>query len=80
MKKRNRLHPSLFEAMQILKFSYKKERLNFLEDWNTQEKHLIPPNEMRGLPKSGGDDIEVAIDRVLQEMMTQDQLEEDQGS
>lgn len=41
-KKRNRLHPSLFEALQMLKFGYKRERLNFVEGWVTQESSLTP--------------------------------------
>jgi hypothetical protein len=36
-KKRNRLHPSLFEALQVLKFAYKKERLDFVSGWKTRE-------------------------------------------
>jgi hypothetical protein len=34
-KKRNRLAPPLMEALQILKFIYKKERLNFTSGWTT---------------------------------------------
>ncbi|KAJ6537028.1 hypothetical protein B0H19DRAFT_1079405 [Mycena capillaripes] len=32
-KRRNRISPVLMEALQMLKFSYKKSRLNFMADW-----------------------------------------------
>ncbi|KAJ6482790.1 ribonuclease H-like domain-containing protein [Mycena sanguinolenta] len=32
-KRRNRISPILMEALQMLKFSYKKSRLNFMADW-----------------------------------------------
>ncbi len=35
MKKHNHIHPTLMEALQILKFSLKKERLNFTNGWTT---------------------------------------------
>jgi hypothetical protein len=36
-KKRNRIHPILMEALQMLKFALKKERLNFMQGWITSE-------------------------------------------
>lgn len=33
--KRNRIHPVLMEALQTLKFSLKKERINFTGGWQT---------------------------------------------
>jgi len=39
-KKRNRISPDLMEALQILKFAYKKDRLNFTSGL------LIPEEEM----------------------------------
>lgn len=47
-KKRNRIKPELMEALQILKFALKKERLNFTGDLLTGEKELLileDPNE-----------------------------------
>lgn len=32
-KRRNRIHPILMEALQMLKFSLKQQRLNFMEGW-----------------------------------------------
>jgi hypothetical protein len=40
-KKRNRIKPELMEALQILKFALKKERLNFTSDLLTTEKDLL---------------------------------------
>ena len=33
--KRNRIHPVLMEALQTLKFSFKKERFDFTGGWQT---------------------------------------------
>jgi hypothetical protein len=35
--KRNRISPALMEALQLLKFSLKKERLDFIRGWSTPE-------------------------------------------
>ena len=40
-KKRNRIKPELMEALQILKFALKKERLNFTADLLVAEKDLL---------------------------------------
>jgi hAT family C-terminal dimerisation region len=42
-KKRNRIKPELMEALQILKFALKKERLTFTAELITPEKDLLPP-------------------------------------
>ena len=39
-KKRNRISPLLMEALQMLKFNFKKECLNFAEAWMTSEKQM----------------------------------------
>jgi hAT family C-terminal dimerisation region len=38
--KRNRIHPVLMEALQTLKFSLKKERLNFTGGWQTPQSKM----------------------------------------
>jgi len=38
--KRNRISPMLMEALQILKFSLKKECLDFMEGWATLDAAL----------------------------------------
>jgi len=40
-KKRNRISPILVEALQMVKFSVKKERLNFTKGWASLEKDLV---------------------------------------
>ena len=40
-KKRNRINPLLLEALQMLKFHLKKERLNFTAGWITSEKQMV---------------------------------------
>ncbi|EDQ98471.1 uncharacterized protein LACBIDRAFT_335933 [Laccaria bicolor S238N-H82] len=39
-KRRNRIHPVLMEALQMLKFSLKQQRLNFTEGWAVTEDEL----------------------------------------
>lgn len=40
-KRRNRISSSLMEALQMQKFRIKKERLNFMQGWKTEEKQLV---------------------------------------
>jgi hypothetical protein len=39
-KRRNRINPILMEALQLLKFHLKKERLSFTSSWMTEEKDM----------------------------------------
>jgi hypothetical protein len=39
-KRRNRISPPLMEALQMVKFSLKKERLNFTEGWQASQKDM----------------------------------------
>jgi hAT family C-terminal dimerisation region len=64
--KRNQISPVLMEALQMLKYSLKKERLNFMEGWQTSEA------VMSGVPVSTGDlsslfvdDPDAALDILL---------------
>ena len=40
-KRRNCINPLLMEALQMLKFHLKKERLNFTKGWMTVEKEML---------------------------------------
>lgn len=40
-KRRNRIAAPLMEALQMLKFRFKKERLDFMHGWMTDEKQLV---------------------------------------
>jgi hypothetical protein len=44
-KKRNRLGADIMEALQILKFDLKRERLDFVSHWVTPVMDLAPDNE-----------------------------------
>jgi hypothetical protein len=39
-KRRNRISSPLMEALQMQKFQFKQERLDFMRDWMTEEKQL----------------------------------------
>jgi hypothetical protein len=39
-KRQNCINPLLMESLQMLKYSLKKERLNFMEGWQLKEKDL----------------------------------------
>ncbi|KIK16556.1 hypothetical protein PISMIDRAFT_113133 [Pisolithus microcarpus 441] len=41
MKKRNRIAPALMEALQMLKFSLKKECLDFTRGWITPKRDIV---------------------------------------
>lgn len=40
-KRRNRLSPLTMEALQMSKFQLRKERLNFMEGWETSENQMV---------------------------------------
>ncbi|KAG5633589.1 hypothetical protein H0H81_006667 [Sphagnurus paluster] len=40
-KRQNKLNPNLFEALQILKFTHQRERLNFTADLLTPEESMV---------------------------------------
>jgi hAT family C-terminal dimerisation region len=70
-KKRNRIHPYLMEALQMLKFAFKKDRLNFMDGWSTDESTLsetkADTNEqlLRSLVMEDGVGAADAMDRVI---------------
>ena len=66
-KKRNRVSPLLMEALQMVKFHLKKERLNFTKTWMTDQKEMMEdePEEdlLDKLLKDNSDD---AMDNAIQ--------------
>ena len=51
MKRHNQIHPVLMEALQMLKFSLKNERLNFMEGLITSEYEMLddgPEDDLLG--------------------------------
>ena len=46
--KRNRINPALMEALQLLKFWLKKERLSFTAGWTMSESAMAGPSKPSG--------------------------------
>lgn len=66
-KKRNRISPLLMEALQMLKFYLKKERLNFTEGWLTSEKEMsVTEPEEDLLKKLLNPAVKDAMDKVIE--------------
>jgi hAT family C-terminal dimerisation region len=68
--KRNRMSPTLMEALQLLKFSLKKERLDFMKGWSASEADMVKEswlaNDFLGaLLALAGDDLNGAVDNIL---------------
>lgn len=67
--KRNRMSPILMEALQLLKFTLKKQRLNFMEGWQTSKEVMCgtpdPAHDLHtlfvGNPDTAMDDVLNAI-------------------
>ena len=72
--KRNRMSPLLMEAIQLLKFSLKKERLNFMDGWATSEAAMCgasqPTHDL--LTSLFADDPNSAVDNILHKLSTYD--------
>src|SRR5260370_40311081 len=43
-KQRKCINPDLMEVLQVLKFQLKKERLDFMAGWSTEEKQMVDNN------------------------------------
>jgi hypothetical protein len=70
--KRNRISPVLMEALQLLKFSLKKERLDFTCGWSTSEVAMRTSIPRHDLGCLSGDDPDAALDNMLKELSTYD--------
>jgi hAT family C-terminal dimerisation region len=70
-KKRNRISPLLMEALQMLKFHLKKERLNFMQGWTTSEKLMTEDDpDVDLLRKLLEGDYQDALDSVIRSINT----------
>jgi hypothetical protein len=68
--KRNRISPILMEALQMLKFSLKKDRLDFTKGWETSEadmSYVLKPTSDLGTLLTGDPDI--VIDNMLRRIV-----------
>ena len=64
------MSPMLMEALQLLKFSLKKERLDFMKGWSALEADMVkeswPANNLLGtLLALAGNDLNGAVDNIL---------------
>jgi hAT family C-terminal dimerisation region len=77
--KRNRISPVLMEALQLFKFSLKKERLNFTDGWSTSESAMrenpAPSHDTLDTLLKGDED--TALDAVLKDFLTDDDENEE---
>lgn len=66
--KRNRMSPILMEALQLLKFSLKKERLNFIKGWATSDAAMeeVPKQTDDLLGSLFSDNPDSAMDQILE--------------
>jgi hAT family C-terminal dimerisation region len=72
-KRRNRINPLLMEALQMLKFHLKKERLNFTKGWMTVENEMLedePEEDL--LQKFVQGDFQDGLDMLMQSSNTYD--------
>jgi hypothetical protein len=67
--KRNQISPVLMEALQMLKYSLKKECLNFIAGWRTSDAMisgvLVPTSDLSSLFV---DDSDTALDSLLTDL------------
>ena len=63
--KRNRISPVLMEALQMLKSSLKKERINFMDGWRTSEAAMSAVSPTDNLSSLFADDPDAALDTML---------------
>lgn len=72
--KRNRISPVLMEALQLLKFALKKERLNFMDGWRTSEGSMRVVSKPTSDPLNSlfVDDSDAVLDTMLNQFSTYD--------
>jgi hAT family C-terminal dimerisation region len=73
--KRNRINSVLMEALQMLKHSLKKERLNFMDGWWTSEAAMSETSKAGNLSSLFVDDPEfpgAALDALLKNLKDDD--------
>lgn len=73
--KRNRISPVLMEALQMLKYMLKKERLDFMKGWSTSEDAMAEPTAIGSLESLIVDDPDTAsyrLDALLQNLCQND--------
>ena len=63
---RSRINPLTMEALQMLKFHLKKERLDFTKGWTTSERQMVDDNPDEDLlAKLLDGDLQDGVDKVI---------------
>jgi hypothetical protein len=72
--KRNRMSPVLMEALQLLKFALKKQRLDFINGWATPEVAMsgVSIPDLDPLGALFGGDSDAVMDNILKDFSTYD--------
>jgi hypothetical protein len=72
--RRNKISPVLMEALQLLKFSVRKERLNFMDGWTTTEAAMCGLPMLSDVPLSSlfVGDTDAALDTMLNDFSAYD--------
>jgi hypothetical protein len=69
-RRRNRISPDLMEALQVLKFHLKKERLDFMAGWSTSKKQMVDDHSeedlLQTLLESGSDKWDSVMKKINQ--------------
>ena len=78
-KKRNRIGPTLMEALQMLKYHLKKTRLDFCANWSTPHESLI--EDEPGEPDDGGikQDGDFDVNDRVEDLIRKSEIEEGIG-
>ena len=82
-KKRNRIHPVLMEALQMLKFALKQERLSFTDNWITPEAEMtertaeIANDPLASLLRVADGNVEDVMDNIIQIIQDVDEDDND---
>lgn len=63
--KRNRISANLMEALQMLKYSLRKDRLNFMDGWRTLEAAMEVPKPNGDLGSLFASNADAALDILL---------------
>jgi hAT family C-terminal dimerisation region len=66
--KRNRINLVTMEALQMLKYSLKKERLNFMDGWPTSEAVMSGVSKAGNLSSLFVDDHDAVFDTLLNDL------------
>lgn len=78
-KKRTRLHPTLVESLQLMKFYFKRERMDFVSPWVTQPPEMtqVNPQGDHLAAVVSSNDRAAALDYVVEWLAAEDGVDEE---